>query len=157
MNEVPLDRLRPTRGLKFICELRAHSGRAYDWERAAARLARALRASRRPTVLLRLADFRHEDAVFERRTRAFALKMPVEFFAEYRARSRALLAKRAALARLSPRAAPRFAQALVLELKACHVWFAERAKDYRRPWLYEVEDILAQERRKNEPLAAKQL
>lgn len=80
--------------------------------------------------------------MLEQEAHGFALDMPVEFFAEYRVRKKAMLAKEQALFRLSPRAAPEFAEALINELTAFHEWFVDRARAYRRPWLDELDDIL---------------
>jgi len=103
----------------------AQEGRAYALNEKAGHLLQALRAPRQSRIRKRLPflleDFRQEAMSLEQRTRDFALGMPVEFFAEYRARRRALAAH--------------------------YEWLNRRATDYLRPQLDELDALLAKRQR----------
>lgn len=140
-------RLIRSEGWQAHFRLRAQEGRSYAFNQEADLLLLALRAPRHSPIRRRLPamleDFRRQAKDLEQRTLDFALGMPVEFFAEYRARRRSLGAVENALARLSAQDAAQAVEPPLRALAIYYEWLNRRAADYLRPQLDELDDLLA--------------
>src|SRR6185369_15933418 len=100
------------------------------------------RGPRRALVPRLLDRLRRQSADLERDALAFALDLPVECFAEYRAKKRELAAHERALNNLPDKATLETAGPALDALRDFYEWFFKRAEDYRRPWLEDAYKLM---------------
>lgn len=140
-------RLKRCPGYQFQHQLWEQERRFHGLEKTSRILERSLnspaRGPRRALVPRLLDRLRRQSIDLERDTLAFALELPVECFAEYRAKKRELVAYERALNSLPAKTALADVGPTLDALRDFYEWLFKRAEDYRRPWLEDAYRLMS--------------